>query len=599
MNTSSDYLRGNSPIFSEDRGQKSEYLRLINEVSCSITSILGLDELLRMVVTRIQQTFGYYYIGLSLVEDNNLVIKASAGMYSPYIHPEEISLPIGYGSCIGVCAARKKSMLVDDVRTDKNYRWFKELTESKSLIAVPLLFKGELIGVLSAESDRCAAFSESDLNLLESLSNHVSVAVVNAYTYQRAQRHAAEVTVLLEVAEDLNSQLELYLLLRRITERAMSVTHADIGLVFLFEGDCLAGHEICKSGTWQQQEWQLPLSDDRLESVINRNAPLVLDSHTNIPLPPGWNEAKPLSALFVPIRNRNGVPIGCIYLMTMNPETALLSRDVSLVTALSNQAAIAIENARIFSLEREKVEALRELEQLKSNFLSSVSHDLRTPLTALKTSSEALLELSDGEGMSKHRQLIQIINRNVERMAELVSDILEMASLQSGTLRLNYERLFLSEVLGDLFQTIFPMVEIKKQTLNLEISSDLYVMADRRRIEQVLMNLLSNAHRFTPEGGKIEVRATEQVNNILIAVSNNGPCIPKEEQKHIFEQFYRLAQSGRDRARGIGLGLSIAQSLIELHHGHIWVESPLTSNGEGAAFVFTLPKEVPVEFPNS
>ena len=359
MNPSSDYRIGNSPPISEHRAQKSEYLRLINEVSCSITSILSLDELLRTVVTQIQQTFGYYYIGLSLVEDNMLVIKASAGTFSPYIHPEEISLPFGQGSCIGVCADQKKSMLVDDVRVDPNYRWFKELTESKSLIAVPLLFKGELIGVLSAESDRRAAFDEADLNLLESLSNHVSVAVVNAYTYQKAQRHASEVTVLLEVAEDLNSHLELEQLLRRLTERAMSVTHADVGLVFLFEGECLTGHEICKSGTWQKQEWRLNINDDRLESIIKRNSPLILDSHSNIPLPPGWIGKKPLSALLVAIHNRNGVLVGCIYLVTLNPETSLLPRDISLVIALSNQAAIAIENARIFTLEHEKVEALR------------------------------------------------------------------------------------------------------------------------------------------------------------------------------------------------------------------------------------------------
>ena len=209
------------------------------------------------------------------------------------------------------------------------------------------------------------------------------------------------------------------------------------------------------------------------------------------------------------------------------------------------------------------------------------------------------MELSTGDGMSKHRKLIQNINRNVERMAALVSDILEMASLQSGTLQLNYENLLVYEVLEDMLQTLLPMVELKKQTLNLEIPSPaLYVMADRRRIEQVIVNLLSNAHKFTPVGGTIEIRVVEQVNNVLIAVSDNGPCIPKEEQKRIFEQFYRLSQSGRDRARGIGLGLSIARSLIELHHGHIWVESPLTFEGEGAAFLFTLPKEVPVEFPN-
>lgn len=590
--TEDAFTRSNNNL--QDAMRRAEHLRLINEVSCTITSILSLDELLRAVVISIQRTFGYYYVGLSLVEGNNLVIKASAGKYSPYIHPEEITLPIGHGSCIGHCAGENRPILAPDVRLDQQYRWFKELMESKSLIAVPLRFKGEVIGVLSAESDEVAAFDEADLLLLESLGNHVAIAVVNAHTYRQARRHAGEVTALLEMAQDLNSHLELGQLLRRLTERAINLTRAEAGVVFLIEGERLIGHDLWTSGDWQVVDWHLRLDDGRVENVLETSSPLIISSGDCLLMPPIWQGAAARSALLVPIHNRSGSPVGLIYLCATDPDRPFLPEDTSLVTALANQAAIALENARLYALEREKVERLRELERLKSNFLSSVSHDLRTPLTALKTCSEALLQLSLGEEMSMHRQLIQNINRNVERMAALVSDILEMASLQSGSLRLNYERMELNEVLKDMQETIRPLTEEKGQTLRFYLTQHpCTVMADRRRLEQVLMNLLSNAHRYTPQGGIIEVGLTEQGDHVLISVSDNGPGIPPDEQERIFEQFYRLSQGGRERAQSKGLGLSIARSLVELHGGRIWVQSPLPSSENGAAFLFTLPKEVP------
>lgn len=577
----------------QDTMRHAEHLRLINEVSCSITSILGLEELLQTVVTSIQRSFGYYYVGLSLIEGNNLIIKASAGKYAPFLHPEEIALPIDPGSCIGYCACENQPVLVSDVRKDPHYHWFKELTASRSLIAVPLNFKSKVIGILSAESDELAAFDEADLQLLESLGNHVAIAVVNAHTYRNLQHHAAEISTLLEMAQDLNTHLELEQLLRRLTERAVSLARSDAGLVFLNEKALLISRELWVAGHWQHLEWFIDPDNEQIKQVGNTGLPLVVNSENTLPLPPKW-EGEPIHwILLVPIINANGTKLGLITLYKTDPNLPFLKENALLVAALANQAAIALENARLYALELQKVEALRELEQLKSNFLSSVSHDLRTPLTALKTCSEALLQLSSGDSTPKQQQLIKNINSNVARMTALVSDILEMAKLQSGNLRLNYERLDLSELFKEMIDTVRPLIDEKGQTLLLHAPHPLVTMGDRLRLEQVVTNLLSNANRYTSQGGVIEVSLAEKENEFLVTVSDDGYGVPLCEQERIFEQFYRISQRGKDRGRGSGLGLSIARSILELHGGRIWVQSPLTSQGNGTAFHFTLPKDPP------
>jgi len=245
--------------------------------------------------------------------------------------------------------------------------------------------------------------------------------------------------------------------------------------------------------------------------------------------------------------------------------------------------------------EREVTARLRELEQMKSDFLSVISHELKTPLTVINAAAGLLHEEEVCAHSPTASRLIDNIQRNTGRLLSLVSDLLDMASLEGGQVQLDRQPLELSEVIWEAAAAIRPLAEGKQQQLTLPSWSDLLIVeADRRRLEQILVNLLTNAVKFTPAGGAIQVavqRIGSQEGNILLSrtpyvlcsVSDTGPGIPLSEQPHIFDRFYKGSER---RSGGTGLGLSITKSLVELHGGRIWVESEV---GKGSTFYFTLP----------
>jgi signal transduction histidine kinase len=260
--------------------------------------------------------------------------------------------------------------------------------------------------------------------------------------------------------------------------------------------------------------------------------------------------------------------------------------DQEILAALARQLGLLTRNARLYEMERRNVARLQELEQMKSDFLSTISHELRTPLTSIKASSILMLSQPTDDTTGK---LLRNIERNTERLNGLVSDLLDMARLQNGRVRLSPQPINLSEVATDVIATLRPLTDSKEQIIELQVEPDLpYASADKRRLEQILTNLLSNAYRYTPKGGHICLKLArhDAGGKLQISLHDTGPGIPLHEQELIFERFYRSPASQTTVKGGTGLGLSIARSLVELHGGKIWVES---EPGTGANFYFTLP----------
>jgi signal transduction histidine kinase len=228
------------------------------------------------------------------------------------------------------------------------------------------------------------------------------------------------------------------------------------------------------------------------------------------------------------------------------------------------------------------VARLQELEEMKSDFLSTVSHELRTPLTSIKASI-ILMQTQPDTPPSTAQRLLRNMDRNTERLSSLVNDLLDMTKLQNGRLKLALQPVHLADIAADVIATMRPLTDNKHQALELQVAPNLpAVFADRRRVEQVLTNLLSNAHRYTPKGGIIRLNIARSGSQVVAAICDNGPGIPIAEQELIFERFY----SGHTGKGGTGLGLAIARSLVELHNGLLWVES---LPGEGSTFSFSLP----------
>lgn len=243
--------------------------------------------------------------------------------------------------------------------------------------------------------------------------------------------------------------------------------------------------------------------------------------------------------------------------------------------------------AQLYEQERERSEELKRLEEMKSDFMRAVSHELRTPLTSVRASLELLLEESQRTGDMERGRLLQNMAEGVDRLEALMTDLLEVARAQSATLVLQQDTTDLRLSVGNAVALVKPLALAREQTLEQRLPDGaLLATIDGRRIEQVLLNLLSNASKFTPEGRRITISLEEGEKDAVISVSDEGPGIPEAERALVFEPFYRGRSA--DRAQGSGLGLTIAKALVERHAGRIWLESKL---GEGSTFFVSLPKE--------
>jgi PAS domain S-box-containing protein len=236
------------------------------------------------------------------------------------------------------------------------------------------------------------------------------------------------------------------------------------------------------------------------------------------------------------------------------------------------------------ALVRAKEEAERS-NRFKDQFLSTMSHELRTPLNAVVGFSDLLTEEQYGPLNDRQKRYVNHIRAGGKHLLRLINDILDLSKIEAGRLQLAIESVAVNISFAEALDTLRPLADKKFQTLSRNAPHKLSVRADATRFKQILINLVGNAVKFTPDGGKIEVAARQIGDTVRIEVRDSGPGIPEDEQKRIFDAFYRLGQSDKG-AEGTGLGLAITRRLVELHGGELGIQS---QQGRGSCFYFTLP----------
>jgi signal transduction histidine kinase len=248
--------------------------------------------------------------------------------------------------------------------------------------------------------------------------------------------------------------------------------------------------------------------------------------------------------------------------------------DVAIVRALARTVGVALLQAQTYQQELEIVHRLRELDQVKSDFVSSVSHELRTPLTSIIGYLEMLVEGDGGPLNDNQLQLAEVVERNSRRLLALIEDLLTLSRIESGSTRPETAPVDLAAVVADVHRAVLPILGARELDVVVEVADDLgSVLGDAGQLERVLFNLVTNAVKFTPEGGRVSIvgAATEGV--ARLSVSDSGIGIPEDEQAQLFTRFFR-ASSARDNAiQGTGLGLVIVKSIVENHGGSISVAS--------------------------
>jgi signal transduction histidine kinase len=291
--------------------------------------------------------------------------------------------------------------------------------------------------------------------------------------------------------------------------------------------------------------------------------------------------------LLIPLK-RKGDLTGLLVVGAKLSDEGYSSNDINLLQTVVNQTATAIENARLYARESERLAAVEQLEKLKQTLLLTVSHELKTPLTAIKAGTEMLAMQEDGPADSAHSRLLRSINRGVERLERLVEESLDYAQMQDSNLKLELQPTDLRKLYEETVGIVMPAARAKRQDLELCLPDQVPpVLIDRRRCERVLLNLISNANRYTQPGGKIRVDVQVEPTYLITSVVDTGQGVPADELDKIFSVYYRNSTAdGKGAGSSSGLGLAIAKYLVELHGGRIWVDSKV---GVGSSFHYSLP----------
>jgi signal transduction histidine kinase/CheY-like chemotaxis protein len=352
---------------------------------------------------------------------------------------------------------------------------------------------------------------------------------------------------------------------------------------------------------------EIPVSDPNgfPASALSAGKPVLIQDITTV-----WDRLHPMnqqlaawtgtsSVIWVPLKAKDRL-LGTLTVDRTTPNS-LTTDDLELMETVSNQVAIALDNASAYAqieelntgLEakvRERTAELERADQVRSSFLSHVSHELRTPLTSVKGYVENLLDGLTGPLNIKQQRYLGRIFDNLERLIRMITDLLDRTRIETGQLALSPAEVDLERCVAEVIEQLRPLAREKQQSLTSHYPpSTLIVWVDRDRLIQILTNLVHNAVKFTPAEGHIEVVVSASDTAFAtIHVRDTGPGIPQEAVEKIFDPFYRTAEGRQQgtKGQGLGLGLSIVKTLVELHHGRIDVRSEL---GQGSEFSVTLP----------
>jgi signal transduction histidine kinase/ActR/RegA family two-component response regulator len=391
----------------------------------------------------------------------------------------------------------------------------------------------------------------------------------------------------------LAGQLDMGKLVKAVTDAGVAITGAACGAFLYRDGSDQATHHV--SGAPPEAFVDFPLFQDAAAfgspflGAVSRSDDLERDPRfgQNLPfkrMPPGHRPAR--SYLSAPVRSGAGELLGGLFFGHPDPGF-FHARDERLVAGLAAQAAIAVDNAHLYRAAREARAAAETANSLKDEFLATLSHELRTPLTAIVGWADLLHRghLSPPETT----RAIDTIIRSATAQNQIIDALLDVSRIITGKLQLDLRPVDIAAVVKAATSTVTPAADAKGIRLQvIQNPAATYVMGDPERLQQVFWNLLSNAIKFTPKSGRVRVNVESVGSNVEVIVADNGLGIDPEFLPHVFDRFTQGDSSSTREVRGLGLGLSIARQLVELHGGSIEAASP--GRGQGTTFTVRFPR---------
>lgn len=594
-----------APVVEDGTRHHPRELEILYAIGVAISSTLEIDEILRVAYRHIAAALNVNTFFIALYDEASRELHfeflADNGVISP-----KFAQPLdGAVSLSGWIVEHRKPLLIGDLQNTGDAPATLAGSPMRSWLGVPLIVKDRLIGVMSAQSHEPNRFDMGHLWLFSALSNQISIVIENARLFAETRSRAEELAAVNEIARVINSTLDLDRVLQFFFDRVTVLFNAEAGSLVLVDPatDDLV-FEVVHGGAgealWHKR---MPANEGIAGWVIQHGESLLVpDALADARRFKEFNQDTRLitrSIVAAPIQVMDRT-IGAIELVNRHDGTPFAPADEKLLVAFAATAGIAIENARLhrqtetlYNDLKERAdrlsqayEELKELDRLKTEFVQNMSHELRTPLTFIKGYTELIRGGTLGELPKPVSEGLDVLAEKTDSLIHLVNDVLSLQRVES-------ESLLLGPVnMGMLIHAVVRDAGFAAQQANIEIQEEVApelpeIVGDAERLVQVLTNLMDNAIKFSPNGGRVCVRAYEKHAHLQVEVADQGIGIPADQIEKVFVRFYQVDGSMTRRFGGAGLGLAIVKRNVEAHHGTVWVES---EPGKGSTFYFTLPK---------
>jgi signal transduction histidine kinase len=564
----------------QSRGDREE---LVSRISRRARASLDPNEVLRGTVEE---------LGRALQVDRVLATTGSSpdGLLVTYEWDAPGIVPIGRGEralpVAKLAAETGRTLVVRDVHNDARVAPGSVDAGVRSVIATPILVAGELAGTLQLNQATAPRdWSTDEVRLVEAVARELRVAMETARLFQARKSENERLLALQRAAATLASRTDPHEVFDMILRSAVQ----------------LFGQGSASLYTWDEEAGVLRLAenfdtagrmpDDPVlrpgEGVVGRvfetRQPLIIKDYQTWEGGTAVGKETGLHACLAVPLVRSGQALGALGIRSYEPTVQYTEDDARMLGLFGDQAAAALTTVDAFSRQRQAVEQLERLNRAKSEFVSIVSHEFRTPLTGIQGFSEMMRD--EELTIEEMREYAGDINKDSQRLNRMITEMLDLDRMESGRMTIHPERMDINAVIADVADRVRP--NAPNHTLTLELQPDLpEVQADRDRMTQVASNLLNNAVKYSPTGGRITMTTRLDGDQLRLDVRDEGLGIPADALETIFERFSRVDSQATKDIQGTGLGLPIVRQIVQLHGGKVWAESEL---GKGSVFHVVLP----------
>ena len=570
--------------------QRGGLLHSFLDVSLHLTQDLDIRRVLNVVVERAMTLTGAHYGAAATVSKGTIDDFVHQGLTTEEVdalpHP-----PRGHG-LLGAVVTGMHVIRSERLSDHPGSIGFPgQHVPMDAFMGVPMIQRDEILGAIwLTKQPGAEPFTDSDEEIVLAMASLAAVGISNARLFRAESDRAERSQTLREITSRVRGSLDVDDVLNQTAEQIGHATRADRCFIRLMDPSGielgLIEPEWTDDGVEPAGKSGLPAPVSALAAKTKKTqsvSNVVADVRLVDSTPP---QRRPLlqagahAVLATPLM-WGGELMGVVVCHSLTPREWSES-DIALVEAAAREVSVALHHARLYEAAIDTADKLRELDQLRSDFISMVSHELRSPMTVVGGIAHLLEWRRDKLSDDEIEALLQSLGREARRLTRLVSEFLDMEAIERGRFTLYREEFDVLEL------AVEAMVDAgyAQRTEVSSTAGDATVTADRDRIKQVLLNLLSNAAKFSPEDKKVLVEVDPGRDEVRVSVSDRGPGIPPEEQDQLFLRFSRLPTTV-GRAPGSGFGLYLSKTIVELHGGRMWVES---NAGEGARFLFTVPR---------